>query len=140
MSVAALTLFFFCSLHRALIRHLPSSQIESMMLTLQRLQQKAALDDDYDAGERRPRADGPALSYGSCSLQFSAFLFLCVFVYVIAERFGKKMEELSGERRALKPGLPSTQPSVAQFLQRLRQAVDSALQRPDCALRRSVQP
>lgn len=28
-------------------------QIESMMLKLQRLQQKAILDDDYDAGERQ---------------------------------------------------------------------------------------
>lgn len=61
-------------------------------------------------------------------------------VCVVAERFGKKLEELSGERGALKLGLPSTQPSVALFLQQLRQAVDSALQRPDCAQWRSVQP
>uniref|UniRef100_H3C121 DISC1 scaffold protein n=1 Tax=Tetraodon nigroviridis TaxID=99883 RepID=H3C121_TETNG len=74
------------------------TKIESMMLKLRRLQQKAILDDDYDA---------------------------------VAERFGKKLEELSGERGALKLG-PSTQPSVALFLQRLRQAANSALQRPDC--------
>lgn len=65
---------------------------------------------------------------------------VCVCVSVIAERFGKKLEELSGERGALKLGLPSTQPSVALFLQRLRQAVHSALQRPDCGQWRSVQP
>lgn len=34
-----------------LLCRLSSSQIESMMLKLQRLQQKAILDDDYDAGE-----------------------------------------------------------------------------------------
>lgn len=50
MSVAALTLYF-CPLDCALTCRLPSSQIESMMLKLQRLQQKAVLDDDYDAGE-----------------------------------------------------------------------------------------
>ncbi|XP_010786588.1 disrupted in schizophrenia 1 protein [Notothenia coriiceps] len=74
-------------------------QIESMMLKLQRLQQKAILDDDYDA----------------------------------AERFGKKLEELCRERGALKLGLPSRQPSVALFLERLRQVVHSALQRADCS-------
>lgn len=47
----------------ALTCHLPSSQMESMMLKLQRLQQKAVLDDDYDAGERRPRADGSLHHY-----------------------------------------------------------------------------
>nr|CAD43194.1 disrupted in schizophrenia 1 protein [Takifugu rubripes] len=73
------------------------TKIESMMLKLQRLQQKAILDDDYDA----------------------------------AERFGKKLEQLRGERGGLSLGLPSTQPSVALFLQRLRHAVHSALQRPD---------
>ncbi|TWW78647.1 Disrupted in schizophrenia 1 protein [Takifugu flavidus] len=73
------------------------TKIESMMLKLQRLQQKAILDDDYDA----------------------------------AERFGKKLEELRGERGGLSLGLPSTQPSVALFLQRLRHAVHSVLQRPD---------
>ncbi|XP_034538177.1 disrupted in schizophrenia 1 protein [Notolabrus celidotus] len=76
------------------------TKIESMMLKLQRLQQKAILDDDYDA----------------------------------AERFGKKLEELCRERGALKLGLPSTQPSVALFLQRLTQVVHSALQRTDCSL------
>uniref|UniRef100_A0AAX7U9V7 DISC1 scaffold protein n=1 Tax=Astatotilapia calliptera TaxID=8154 RepID=A0AAX7U9V7_ASTCA len=75
------------------------TKIESMMLKLQRLQQKAILDDDYDA----------------------------------AERFGKKLEELSKERSTLKLGLPSQQPSVALLLERLRQAVDSALQRADCS-------
>ncbi|CAG6017682.1 unnamed protein product [Menidia menidia] len=73
------------------------TKIESMMLKLQRLQQKAILDDDYDA----------------------------------AERFGKKLEELCRERDALKLGLPSRQPSVALFLERLRQVVHSALQRTD---------
>uniref|UniRef100_A0AAX7U836 DISC1 scaffold protein n=1 Tax=Astatotilapia calliptera TaxID=8154 RepID=A0AAX7U836_ASTCA len=80
------------------------TKIESMMLKLQRLQQKAILDDDYDA----------------------------------AERFGKKLEELSKERSTLKLGLPSQQPSVALLLERLRQAVDSALQRADCSQYRSV--
>uniref|UniRef100_A0A3P9INB2 DISC1 scaffold protein n=1 Tax=Oryzias latipes TaxID=8090 RepID=A0A3P9INB2_ORYLA len=73
------------------------TKIESMMLKLQRLQQKAVLDDDYDA----------------------------------AERFGKKLEELCSERAALKLGLPSRQPSVSLFLERLRLAVHSALQRTD---------
>ncbi|CAN9499980.1 unnamed protein product [Ophioblennius macclurei] len=76
--------------------------IESMMLKLQRLQQKAILDDDYDA----------------------------------AERFGKKLEELCRERGALKLGLPSRQPGVALFLERLRQVVHGALQRADCSQRR----
>ncbi|KAK2824080.1 hypothetical protein Q5P01_021255 [Channa striata] len=75
------------------------TKIESMMLKLQRLQQKAILDDDYDA----------------------------------AERFGKKLEELCKERGALQLGLPSRQPSVAQFLERLRHVVDSALQKADCS-------
>uniref|UniRef100_A0A3Q1EXU0 DISC1 scaffold protein n=1 Tax=Acanthochromis polyacanthus TaxID=80966 RepID=A0A3Q1EXU0_9TELE len=75
------------------------TKIESMMLKLQRLQQKAILDDDYDA----------------------------------AERFGKKLEELCRERGALQLGLPSRQPSVALFLERLRQVVHSALQRADCS-------
>ncbi|KAM9365128.1 disrupted in schizophrenia 1 protein [Pholidichthys leucotaenia] len=74
------------------------AKIESMMLKLQRLQQKAILDDDYDA----------------------------------AERFGKKLEELCRERDALKLGLPSKQPTVALFLDRLTQVVHSALQREDC--------
>ncbi|XP_071337212.1 disrupted in schizophrenia 1 protein [Trachinotus anak] len=78
------------------------TKIESMMLKLQRLQQKAILDDDYDA----------------------------------AERFGKKLEELCRERGALQLGLPSRQPSVALFLERLTQVVHSALQRADCTLRR----
>ncbi|XP_039994966.1 disrupted in schizophrenia 1 protein isoform X2 [Xiphias gladius] len=78
------------------------TKIESMMLKLQRLQQKAILDDDYDA----------------------------------AERFGKKLEELCRERGALQLGLPSRQPSVALFLERLRQVVHSALQRADCSERR----
>uniref|UniRef100_A0A3P9NS56 DISC1 scaffold protein n=1 Tax=Poecilia reticulata TaxID=8081 RepID=A0A3P9NS56_POERE len=80
------------------------TKIESMMLKLQRLQQKAILDDDYDA----------------------------------AERFGKKLEELCRERGALKLGLPSMQPSVAHFLERLSKVVHSALQREDCGHRRSV--
>ncbi|XP_029926986.1 disrupted in schizophrenia 1 protein [Myripristis murdjan] len=74
-----------------------NTKIESMMLKLQRLQQKAILDDDYDT----------------------------------AERFGKKLEELCKERGALKLGLPSKQPNVALFLDRLKQAVHSALQRTD---------
>uniref|UniRef100_A0A672J7W6 DISC1 scaffold protein n=1 Tax=Salarias fasciatus TaxID=181472 RepID=A0A672J7W6_SALFA len=80
--------------------------IESMMLKLQRLQQKAILDDDYDA----------------------------------AERFGKKLEELCRERGALKLGLPSRQPGVALFLERLRQVVHGALQRAESSQRRSVTP
>uniref|UniRef100_A0A3Q3W531 DISC1 scaffold protein n=1 Tax=Mola mola TaxID=94237 RepID=A0A3Q3W531_MOLML len=80
------------------------TKIESMMLKLQRLQQRAVLDDDYDA----------------------------------AERFGKKLEELCRERGALKLGLPSRQPSVALFLERLRQAVHGALQRADCSQGRSA--
>ncbi|KAF6725573.1 Disrupted in schizophrenia 1 protein [Oryzias melastigma] len=74
------------------------TKIESMMLKLQRLQQKAILDDDYDA----------------------------------AERFRKKLEELCSERGALELGLPSRQPSVSVFLERLRQVVHGALQRTDC--------
>uniref|UniRef100_A0A665WNH5 DISC1 scaffold protein n=1 Tax=Echeneis naucrates TaxID=173247 RepID=A0A665WNH5_ECHNA len=74
------------------------TKIESMMMRLQRLQQKAILDDDYDA----------------------------------AERFGKKLEELCRERGALQLGLPSRQPSVALFLERLTQVVHTALQRADC--------
>ncbi|XP_040906191.1 disrupted in schizophrenia 1 protein [Toxotes jaculatrix] len=80
------------------------TKIESMMLKLQRLQQKAILDDDYDA----------------------------------AERFGKKLEELCKERGALQLGLPSRQPSVALFLEQLRQVVHSALQRADCSQRREA--
>uniref|UniRef100_A0A3Q3DB93 DISC1 scaffold protein n=1 Tax=Hippocampus comes TaxID=109280 RepID=A0A3Q3DB93_HIPCM len=80
------------------------NKIESMMLKLQRLQQKAIVDDDYDA----------------------------------AERFGKKLEELCKEREALKLGLPSRQPSVALFLQRLREVVQSALYRKDSSQHRSV--
>ncbi|XP_061645160.1 disrupted in schizophrenia 1 protein isoform X2 [Phyllopteryx taeniolatus] len=79
------------------------TKIESMMLKLQRLQQKAIVDDDYDA----------------------------------AERFGKKLEELYKERGALKLGLPSRQPSVALFLQRLREVVQSALHRADSSQPRS---
>uniref|UniRef100_A0A668AK38 DISC1 scaffold protein n=1 Tax=Myripristis murdjan TaxID=586833 RepID=A0A668AK38_9TELE len=81
-----------------------NTKIESMMLKLQRLQQKAILDDDYDT----------------------------------AERFGKKLEELCKERGALKLGLPSKQPNVALFLDRLKQAVHSALQRTDSSQCRSV--
>ncbi|XP_061545876.1 disrupted in schizophrenia 1 protein isoform X2 [Phycodurus eques] len=79
------------------------TKIESMMLKLQRLQQKAIVDDDYDA----------------------------------AERFGKKLEELYKERGALKLGLPSRQPSVALFLQRLREVMQSALHRADSSQPRS---
>ncbi|KAG7260168.1 hypothetical protein CRUP_020930 [Coryphaenoides rupestris] len=82
-----------------------NTKIESMMLKLQRLQQKAILDDDYDT----------------------------------AERFGKKLAELCLERGALKLGLPSRQPSVASFLQRLTQAVNSTLQRTEhCQRRKEV--
>uniref|UniRef100_A0A3Q3IS70 DISC1 scaffold protein n=1 Tax=Monopterus albus TaxID=43700 RepID=A0A3Q3IS70_MONAL len=51
----------------------------------------------------------------------------------LTERFGKKLEELCRERGALLLGLPSRQPSVAQFLERLRQVVHSALQKADCS-------
>uniref|UniRef100_A0A3P8W4R9 DISC1 scaffold protein n=1 Tax=Cynoglossus semilaevis TaxID=244447 RepID=A0A3P8W4R9_CYNSE len=78
------------------------TKIESMMLKLQRLQQKSILDDDYDA----------------------------------AERFGKKLEELNKERGDLQLGLPSLQPCVALFLERLRQVVNSALQRAEYGQRR----
>lgn len=56
----------------------------------------------------------------------------------LAERFGKKLEELCRERGALKLGLPSRQPSVALFLEQLRQVVHGALQRADCGQCRSV--
>ncbi|XP_056291112.1 disrupted in schizophrenia 1 protein isoform X2 [Pseudoliparis swirei] len=83
------------------------TKIESMMLKLQRLQQKAILHDDYDA----------------------------------AECFGKKLEELCRERCALKLGLPSRQPGVALFLERLRRVVHSALERADCSqCRETVEP
>ncbi|XP_064806041.1 disrupted in schizophrenia 1 protein-like isoform X2 [Oncorhynchus masou masou] len=72
-----------------------NTKIESMMGKLQRLKQKAILEDEYDS----------------------------------AERFGKKLEELCRERSSLRLGLPSRQPSVALFLQRLRKAVHSALAR-----------
>ncbi|XP_064872690.1 disrupted in schizophrenia 1 protein isoform X1 [Oncorhynchus nerka] len=72
-----------------------NTKIESMMGKLQRLKQKAILEDEYDS----------------------------------AERFGKKLEELCRERSSLRLGLPSRQPSVALFLQRLREAVHSALAR-----------
>lgn len=71
---------------------------------------------------------------------FSMLLYViqCVCVCVLAERFGKKLEELCRERGALKLGLPSRQPSVALFLEQLRQVVHSALQRTDCGRCRSV--
>uniref|UniRef100_A0A674C322 DISC1 scaffold protein n=1 Tax=Salmo trutta TaxID=8032 RepID=A0A674C322_SALTR len=72
-----------------------NTKIESMMVKLQRLKQKAILEDEYDS----------------------------------AEHFGKKLEELGRERSSLRLGLPSRQPSVALFLQRLREAVHSALAR-----------
>ncbi|XP_055745615.1 mucin-5AC-like [Salvelinus fontinalis] len=72
-----------------------NTTIESMMAKLQRLKQKAILEDEYDS----------------------------------AERFGEKLEELCRERSSLRLGLPSRQPSVALFLQRLREAVHSALTR-----------
>ncbi|KAL2082864.1 hypothetical protein ACEWY4_020637 [Coilia grayii] len=72
-----------------------NTKIESMMLKLQRLQQKAVLDDDYDS----------------------------------AERFGKKLGELSEERASLQPGLPSRHPAVCGLLDRLSTAVNSALRR-----------
>lgn len=51
--MAALALLFG-AWERLLICPLPHRQMESMVLKLQRLQQKAILDDDYDAGEWRP--------------------------------------------------------------------------------------
>lgn len=65
------------------------------------------------------------------------FLHVCGCLFA-AERFGTKLEELCRERSSLELGLPSQQPSVALFLERLRQAVHSALQRGDCGQRRSV--
>lgn len=58
---------------------LSSSQIESMMLKLQRLQQKAILDDDYDAGELQTfRLLRVALWFLSRSCHF---LLMCLFCY-----------------------------------------------------------
>jgi len=65
------------------------------------------------------------------------FYSLLLFYFFTAERFGKKLSELCLERGALKLGLPSRQPSVASFLQRLTQAVNSALQRTEHCQRRS---
>ncbi|TNM99896.1 hypothetical protein fugu_012929, partial [Takifugu bimaculatus] len=45
------------------------TKIESMMLKLQRLQQKAILDDDYDAGEQPPPLTWPVVAPGSVHLQ-----------------------------------------------------------------------
>ncbi|XP_055018935.1 disrupted in schizophrenia 1 protein [Boleophthalmus pectinirostris] len=90
------------------------TKIESMMLKLQRLQQKAIQEDDYDAAE-------------------ITFLKIDEINSIIAERFGKKLEELCRERGALRLGLPSRQPAVSQFLQRLSLVVNSALQRTDGA-------
>ncbi|XP_046885155.1 disrupted in schizophrenia 1 protein isoform X2 [Hypomesus transpacificus] len=72
-----------------------NTKIESMMLKLQRLQQKAVLEDDYDS----------------------------------AEHFGKKLDELCGERTRLQLDLPSRQPGVSLLLQRLGHALHSALRR-----------
>lgn len=78
-------------------------------------------------------ADGWYCLANVLQMLFSVCACLCT-----AERFGKKLEELCSERGALKLGLPSRQPSVALFLERLRQVVHSALQRADCSQRRSV--
>ncbi|XP_012672397.2 disrupted in schizophrenia 1 protein isoform X1 [Clupea harengus] len=78
-----------------------NTKVESMMVKLYRLQQKAVLDDDYDS----------------------------------AERFGKKLEELRRERASLQPGLPSRHPAVCGLLDRLRTAVNSALQRTNTECR-----
>uniref|UniRef100_A0A6Q2X1M5 DISC1 scaffold protein n=1 Tax=Esox lucius TaxID=8010 RepID=A0A6Q2X1M5_ESOLU len=72
-----------------------NTKIESKMLKLQRLQQKAIQEDDYDS----------------------------------AERFDKKLEELGRERGSLRLVLPSRLPSIALFLQRLREAVHTSLSR-----------
>ncbi|XP_068182738.1 disrupted in schizophrenia 1 protein isoform X2 [Antennarius striatus] len=58
--------------------------------------------------------------------------------YDAAERFGKKLEELCQERDALKLELPSRQPCVALFLERLSQAVHSVLQRASSGQCREV--
>ncbi|XP_052006612.1 disrupted in schizophrenia 1 protein-like [Xyrauchen texanus] len=49
--------------------------------------------------------------------------------YDTAEHFGRQLEELRRERVTLKPGLPSRHPEVCGFLECLRTAVESALQR-----------
>ncbi|XP_053730601.1 disrupted in schizophrenia 1 protein isoform X1 [Synchiropus splendidus] len=86
-----------CVLQDCLQSNRTYTKIESMMLRLQRLQQKAILDDDYDA----------------------------------AERFGKKLQELSRERGDLQLALPSRQPSITLFLEQLGQVVHSVLQRTE---------
>lgn len=49
--------------------------------------------------------------------------------YDAAERFGQKLEDLHRERATLKASLPSRHPAVCEYLQTLRTAVHSALQR-----------
>lgn len=49
--------------------------------------------------------------------------------YDAAERFGKKLDDLRRERATLNPALPSRHPAVSEYLQQLRTAVHSALQR-----------
>lgn len=62
-----------------LLCRLSSSQIESMMLKLQRLQQKAILDDDYDAGELQTFR---LLLVALWSLSRSChFLLMCLFCF-----------------------------------------------------------
>lgn len=53
-------------------------------------------------------------------------LHVCMFA---AERFGQKLEDLCRERATLKASLPSRHPDVSEYLQSLRTAVQSALQR-----------
>nr|XP_055026064.1 disrupted in schizophrenia 1 protein isoform X2 [Misgurnus anguillicaudatus] len=49
--------------------------------------------------------------------------------YDAAERFGKKLDDLRRELATLNPALPSRHPAVSEYLQQLRTAVHSALQR-----------
>ncbi|TRY92571.1 hypothetical protein DNTS_029572 [Danionella cerebrum] len=47
--------------------------------------------------------------------------------YDTAEHFGKKLEDLRTERVSLKPGLPSKQSEISEFLEHLRSVVNSAI-------------
>uniref|UniRef100_A0A8C1PCH1 DISC1 scaffold protein n=1 Tax=Cyprinus carpio TaxID=7962 RepID=A0A8C1PCH1_CYPCA len=143
--------------HTALGNHLsqseistvPTSQSEHEVFSLsnspcsigQSVQQKGLLLDrelwlvDLDVPWQRGRQISSSMaSYvkesvqdsDSGSLDTESLLCLC-----LAERFGKKLEELRRERAMLKPGLPSRHPELTGFLERLRTAVHSVIHRTD---------